>query len=834
MMDNVKTDIGQQRPDIARLSAEKLSYIANKGLVKRASFALEQGDTPNLTIEADLTLIATFIDNTTVKWTTANAIYESICSCPASTHILCHHQIQTALAYRHYYCQHYDPASLDSPPAQLIDSTHIKALINNTNKTAVQTLSKSGITITLSFTEQDPCAMARLPMATVHFWGGNALQECTCDCQKKLGCEHIILAAIAFAKQATAITTPLTVFVSKADIGSILNSKPARLKTSEAKTAAKSKDKLNKENNNKENNVKKNSNKENKDKEKSLNPKSSLTIEAATFTAASFIQACQSVMPSKPSASETSQTASEHNKTLKTSLMPALLTQTLALLTENERRLFTQFYRYGISDGTDATATLIEDISQENKQKKYLWLGDILQALKDWLSAYQARRSDFDLSLGNQLISEYLLRRIAGQHPTLASASLGIGVAAQTDIRPTQLLGLGCQIDVYEGHYQAQTLFLDKKTQTPLLLHSSWQAAMTDNTAPNPQANPLSNPILQHYDNARLHRITAKLSLLDIQRGFLSTQRGRRAANHSIILNKSRHAYNQWMPYSLNKDDIQALPQPLYFTSIKALREYYQTRPLSFARARYQQPNFVILPIGGCLFKGYDAAYQSVGMLIKTPQSAQNVANTQEQAQETDSPYWIKLNYRSHAPFALALLADSFADDKNLPHHVSGTLSWERFGAHILPVITPWALFSEAFGETHKVILALDLPKDKQVINKKEALASYNWQNSKALARLPLVDFAKNNSEASAQPSIHSVLAACQSWLDEALIYGAQSLPNSFWRTQKQLISAARQVGLQQLASGLTYDKNGDTAIEHYLLILVLQLAVMTEIAAIP
>ncbi len=800
MMDNVKTDIGQQRPDIARLSAEKLSYIANKGLVKRASIALEQGDTPNLTIEANLTLIATFIDNTKVKWTTANAIYESICSCPASTHILCHHQIQTALAYRHYYCQHYNPASLASPPAHLIDSTHIKALINNTNKTAVQTLSKSGITITLSFSEQDPCAMARLPMATVHFWGGNALQECTCDCQKKLGCEHIILAAIAFAKQATAITTPLTVFVSKADISSVLNSKPARLKTSEAKTAAKLKDEPNKENNN----------------NKSLNPKSSLTIEAVTFTAASFTQA------SLPSTSEDSQ-------------MPALLTQTLALLTENERRLFTQFYRYGISDSTDATATLIEDISQENKQKKYLWLGDILQALKDWLSAYQARRSDFDLSLGNQLISEYLLRRLAGQHPTLASASLGIGVAAQTDIRPTQLLGLGCQIDVYEGHYQAQTLFLDKKTQTPLLLHSSWQAAMTDNTLPNPQANPLSNPILQHYDNARLHRITAKLSLLDIQHGLLSTQRGRRAANHSIILNKSRHAYNQWMPYPLNKDDIQALPQPLYFTSIQALQAYYRTRPLSFARARYQQPNFIILPIGACLFKGYDAAQQTVGMLIKTPQSAQNVANTQEQAQETDSPYWIKLNYRSHAPFALALLADSFADDsfaddKNLPHHVSGTLSWERFGDSVLPVITPWALFSEA----DKVILALDLPKNKKMIGEKEDLEFHNWQNSKALARLPLVDFAKNNSEASAQPSIHSVLATCQSWLDEALVYGAQSLPNSFWRTQKQLISAARQVGLQQLAGGLTYDKNGDTAIEHYLLMLVLQLAVMTEIAAIP
>ncbi len=809
---NLKTDISLQRPDIARLSAEQLSYIANKGLVKRAHKALLQGDTPSINVEDDLTLTATFSDNSDVRWPKANAIYESVCSCPASTKILCRHQIQTALAYRQYYCQHFDSATLASLPAHSIDGTHIKALINNSNKSAVQTLSKSGINITLSFTDKDPCEMARLPMATVHFWGGNVLHQCTCDCQKKLGCEHIILAAVAFVKHVDVITIPTSVFINKKIIDSVLNAKPSSNRVLSDKLSSSTIGHSFGEDNNNQDSKTATPVRNN---EAVLNTKPVLNIEPVTFTLRRLIQACQQSAP---------RTLNKQNNS-NSVLMHSMLTQTLALLTENERTLFTQFYRFGINDGTDATATLIEDIFQENKQKSTLWLNDILQALKDWLDAYRTRRSDFELSLGNQLVSEYLLRRLAGQHCTLAGPSLGIGVAAHTDIRPTQLLGLGCQIQVYDDYYQAQTLLLDKKNQTSLLLHTSWQASAVGNRTPHPsaQSNTALNPILQHYENARLHRITSKLSLIDIQHGILSTQRSRRAANHSITLNKSRHIYNQWMPYRLDKDDIQALSAPLRFDSIEALQEYYQARPLSFARPRYQQPNFVILPISECLFKGYDSAQQTMGVLVQT--SLSTINNPKQQ--HTDTPFWIKLNYRSHAPFALSLLANGFDDTQELPHHISGTLSWEVFGEHLLPVIMPWALFYD----DHKVILALDLPKENKVNGEKKDLETYNWQNSPALASLPLVDFSKKNSS---HDSIHKVLADCQSWLDEALVYGAQSLPNSFWRTQKQLVIAAQQVGLQQLASCLTYDHNDDLHTDHYLLMLVLQLAVKREIAAIP
>ena len=819
MMTNANRN--KQRPDIAKLSPQKLSHIANKGVVKRAQKAIEQGDIPNLDIADNLTLTAQFSDNSKVSWAPTCAIYDSVCSCPASAVVLCRHQIQTVLAYRHAYCQMFGTESLLDMPAYLLSAKQVSAAAHNkTRQQALKALGQSGIDIVLSFTEHDPCAMARLSMATVHFWGGNALHECTCDCKKKLGCEHIILAATAFAKQSTPITTPTTITVSKTEATKCLNGIEI--------------------NNTKADDI------ETNDTAIPDNESIGTTYPSAAKTSATIKK-----MPPKFTPADLLQACSQFSdNVVSDDFMPNMLVHTLSLLTDNERLLFTQFYHYGISNSTDATIILIDDIYQDNKQRHYLWLNDILITLKDWLSAYHKRRSDFDLSQGNQLISEYLLRRLAGKQPTLASVSLGVDIKAQTDMRPMQLISLGCNISVHDGNYQAQTLLLDNKSQTPLLLQSTWQLPSTD---PNTFStlNPTLNPVMQQqYRETRQQRITADITLAQLQHGQLSTQRSHRSANHSITLNKSRRAYNQLIPYCISAETLAALPVPLSFRNITQLRHYYRTRSLSFARARHQQPNFVILPIDELLFIGYDAAQQTVGAIIQTATTTA----------PDDTLYWIKMSYRSHSPYALSLLAEisnnmtssDKADNDALPHHVSGTLSWERFGDSLIPVIIPWAIFYH----DRSVVLALDLPehlyqqankptfKNSQATDSQKHLAAVNWQESPALSQLPLVDFSHRNSTSANNNTnndlVNHVLASCQNWLDNALIYGAQSLPNSFWKTQRQLIMQAQQAGLKQLVNSLKMMSTStivaptsSLSIDEYLLMLVIQLAVIDEMTTV-
>ena len=607
-------DIKKQRPDIAKLNPQKLSYIANKGVVKRAQKAIEQGDMPTLHITDELTITASFADGSIVNWAQSCGIYDSTCSCPARQQVLCRHQIQTALAYRHYYYQNFDATTLLDTPAYMLTAKQISSAVDHkTSQQALRILSKSSIDIVLSFTDNDPCAMARLSMATVHFWGGNALHECTCDCKLKLGCEHILLAAIAFAKQSTPITTPITVNINKTEAHNGINGIDINHRLTDTNNAE---------------------------------------FDNRTFDSRTFDNSEMSDIPHNATASVDNKTRGAPSLPKKTpprftlaellptgvhptpslssdTLMPNMLVHTLSLLTDNEKLLFTQGYRYGISgsnssndasNSADATYILIEDIYQDNKKQQYLWLNDILLTLKDWLTAYRTRRSDFDLAQGNALISEYLLRRLAGAQPELANASLGVGIKAQTDMQPMQLISLGCSLSVYEGNYHAQTLLLDNKTQTPLLLSSTWQLSPTDANAQQRHATQSSsalNPIIQQYIQTRQQRIAATITLAELQHGQLSTQRSRRSANHSITLNTSRRAYNQLMPYRVSAEMLAALPTPLAFQSIPQLRHFYSTRPLSFVRARHQQPNFVILPFNALLFMGYDPAQQTLGALIQ-------------------------------------------------------------------------------------------------------------------------------------------------------------------------------------------------------------------------
>ena len=180
------------RADLLALTPTILARLANVGLVKRAEKALAGGDLPTLDLAADGTLAAQFADGHSVHWANGQALDQSRCTCPAP---VCRHRVQAALAYR---AVHDNPhTEVDSP--HLIDDTELAAWSLPQLVRQADALCANGLAIELRGTESgEECPTARLPMATVRFWGGSRLNETRCDCAEQSRCAHILLAVRAW------------------------------------------------------------------------------------------------------------------------------------------------------------------------------------------------------------------------------------------------------------------------------------------------------------------------------------------------------------------------------------------------------------------------------------------------------------------------------------------------------------------------------------------------------------------------------------------------------------------------------------------------------------
>ncbi|BBL76831.1 hypothetical protein [Methylomagnum ishizawai] len=185
------------RADLLRLSPEALAQATNLGLVKRALRELEGGNRPSLVLDAANTLTATFGDGVATVWEAEQPIQHSRCSCGAQG--VCRHRLIAALAYRADAEQ--APPPLESPAK--VDDATLARLIPARALNAAEVLKAAGMEVELRHPGSgEPCPTARLPMATVRFWGGAAIEAARCDCVAAACCEHVALAVWAFREAA--------------------------------------------------------------------------------------------------------------------------------------------------------------------------------------------------------------------------------------------------------------------------------------------------------------------------------------------------------------------------------------------------------------------------------------------------------------------------------------------------------------------------------------------------------------------------------------------------------------------------------------------------------
>lgn len=195
-----RTGMNQIRTDLLHLSPEALAQFANLGLVKRAIRELDAGEVPQLQLDAAATLTAHFADGVVTVWPQARSLRDTACSCGAAE--VCRHRVMMALAYRR---QATAAAGGDAPaPAPLtspggIDDAALAASLQPRQLAAARSERERGIQIEVCrVAAGEPCPTARLPAATVRFWGGAAIGAARCDCVQAGACEHVALGVWAF------------------------------------------------------------------------------------------------------------------------------------------------------------------------------------------------------------------------------------------------------------------------------------------------------------------------------------------------------------------------------------------------------------------------------------------------------------------------------------------------------------------------------------------------------------------------------------------------------------------------------------------------------------
>ena len=193
------------RPDLLPLSPEALIQFTNAGLVKRAVRELAGGYRPELALDEAATLTARFSDGIEVLWPSGQTIAQARCNCGASG--VCRHRLIAVLAYR-------EQAPADSAPAApLLEEVSDETLAAALTPAVLQEAERAraaGLRVELRrVADGEPCDTARLPSATVRFWGGGALAAARCDCLRGSACAHVALGVWAFRTAAGAASVQL-------------------------------------------------------------------------------------------------------------------------------------------------------------------------------------------------------------------------------------------------------------------------------------------------------------------------------------------------------------------------------------------------------------------------------------------------------------------------------------------------------------------------------------------------------------------------------------------------------------------------------------------------
>lgn len=198
------------RKDLAALSPEAVTALANAGLVKRAQREIAEGKGPELEESDDGVVVGTLPDGAKVRWPPGTSLRDAACSCGAAQ--ACRHRVAVALAYGPWekscrtdavlrVAEDVAPGSSRFEawsPAELDDAALAAHLGARTLEAARATRSRGVIVRVRAATREDPIPSAALPSCTVRFLAPRAIAFARCDCQVAEACAHIALAIWAF------------------------------------------------------------------------------------------------------------------------------------------------------------------------------------------------------------------------------------------------------------------------------------------------------------------------------------------------------------------------------------------------------------------------------------------------------------------------------------------------------------------------------------------------------------------------------------------------------------------------------------------------------------
>jgi hypothetical protein len=198
-------EIELSRPDLTHLSPQALIQFTNAGLVKRAVRELAGGYRPDLALDDAATLTARFSDGVEIHWPQGQTIAQARCNCGASG--VCRHRLIAVLAYLAQAPAEDAPAA---PALEAITDAELAAALPAAVLQEAERARANGLRVDLRRTaDGEPCATARLPQATVRFWGSGVLSTARCDCLRGSACAHVALGVWAFREAQGASSTQL-------------------------------------------------------------------------------------------------------------------------------------------------------------------------------------------------------------------------------------------------------------------------------------------------------------------------------------------------------------------------------------------------------------------------------------------------------------------------------------------------------------------------------------------------------------------------------------------------------------------------------------------------
>jgi hypothetical protein len=199
------------RTDLLVLTADDLTVLTNRGLVKRAQREIESGElTCELAIATDGSVTLNWSDNCICTLPTNQVISEGHCTCTATT--ICRHIIRSILAYQQ---QCSEPAAKTHPAekseqtsVQVVESSQswhpgsisdreLAQYFNPKQLKAAQATFNAGLVVELTYSAK-PTARFHSPAHTLRFLVPHDLRYTYCDCAETTPCSHVLLGVWAF------------------------------------------------------------------------------------------------------------------------------------------------------------------------------------------------------------------------------------------------------------------------------------------------------------------------------------------------------------------------------------------------------------------------------------------------------------------------------------------------------------------------------------------------------------------------------------------------------------------------------------------------------------